>query len=277
MNRCAFLMSSCDKYEDLWDPFFECLDKIGKLGNIPVYLNTEHKKFIPSTKLSFDVITLNQKESHNISWSKRFIQILNNIPQDYVFLVLDDFFVCESIKLDCFKDIIDIMEKDKSIASFQLYGTRIRNKSPEDYDNSQQINFHLINENGWKTHFVPTIWRKSVLLKWLRPWESIWAFEGYGSERARRWKYPEKVYIVNNPPIYDYLWINDCSSVINGKWLDEPELFKFFNDNNIQIDFAERGKMTLQEYNDVTMKDIIKKYSLKQIIIKIFNRIRSYF
>ena len=25
MNRCAFLMSSCDVYEDLWEPFFECL------------------------------------------------------------------------------------------------------------------------------------------------------------------------------------------------------------------------------------------------------------
>lgn len=281
MNRCAFLMSSCDVYEDLWEPFFECLERFGyndeEEKELKVYLNTEHKQFVPKKALKFDVITLNQLCSSELSWSKRFIQALERIEDEYIFLVLDDFFVCENIDWRYFSQIIDIMEADSSIASFQLYGTRARNRNTRDYHETEELTYTLMERSGWKTHFVPTIWRKSILLKWLRPWESIWAFEGAGSARARHWNYPEKVMVVQSPPVYDYLWIKDCSAVINGKWLAEPELLNFFEDNKISVDWSKRGKMTHQEYLDITMTDVIKKYSFSEIIIKCFNRIRSWF
>ncbi len=276
-KRLAFLMSSCDSYEDLWEPFFECLDLCWKDIPYPVYLNTEFKQFTPKKELRFSVTTLNQRKTKKISWSKRFIDALNRIEEDYIFLVLDDFFVCDQVDGDKFEEILDIMDQDKSIASFQMYGTRRRNKAPENYVLAENMEYSLMERHGWKTHFVPTIWRKSVLLKWLRPWESIWGFEGYGSDRARRWNYKEKVFIVDNPPIYDYLWIKDCSACINGKWLAEPELLDFFEKNAIFVDWSKRGKMTYEEYQAVTMKDVIKKYTFGQIIVKAFNRFRSFF
>lgn len=57
----AFLMSSCDAYEDLWEPSFECLDKFVSNKGISVYLNTEHKVFVAKRPLSIQVTTLNQK------------------------------------------------------------------------------------------------------------------------------------------------------------------------------------------------------------------------
>ena len=276
-TRCAFLMSSCDTYEDLWDPFFECIDTYWKDINFPIYLNTEFKRYIPRNGLSFEINTLNQKNKKKLTWSRRFIDALERIPEEYIFLVLDDFFLCDNVDNKFFNEILDIMDNDPEIASFQFYGTRIRNANPKVYITKNKIQYDLIWENGWKTHFVPTIWRKSILLKWLRPWESIWAFEGYGSDRARRWKYKEKVYVVNNPPIYDYLWIKDCSAVINGKWLDEKELLDFFENNNIKIDFSKRGKMTYEEYHSKTMADVIKKYKPHDIVVKALNRFRSLF
>ena len=270
-------MSSCDVYEDLWNPFFECINSFWKGISYPVYLNTEHKEFFSSELLSFKVTTLNQLSSKKLSWSTRFSDALRRIPEEYIFLVLDDFFLCNSVNEEYFETILDIMDRDESVASFQFYGTRTRNAYPESYQKTDELQYELIWDNGWKTHFVPTIWRKSVLLKWLRPWESIWAFEGYGSDRARRWKYKEKVYVVKSPPIYDYLWIKDCSAVINGKWLDEPELMDFFRDNDIKIDFAKRGKMSHEEYLNKTMADVIKKYKPHEIVVKTFNRLRSLF
>jgi len=58
-----------------------------------VAINTEHKKYIPKTKLSFNVVTLSQNGNKNLSWSRRFIDALNKIPEEYIFLVLDDFFL----------------------------------------------------------------------------------------------------------------------------------------------------------------------------------------
>lgn len=270
-------MSSCDVYEDLWEPFFECLDIMWKDIDMPVYLNTEHKEFVPKKELSFAVTTLTQMSNKNLSWSKRFIQVLERIPEEYVFLVLDDFFACDQVDSNKINEIVSIMERDPTIASFQLYGTRIRNRNPEAYTCEDTLRYTPMGKKGWKTHFVPTVWKKSTLLKWLRPWETIWAFEACGSQRARRWNYPEKVYVVESSPVYDYLWIKDCSAVINGKWLAEKELLDFFKEHDIQVDWTKRGKMTHAEYQAITMKDVVKRYTPMQIVMKCINRVRSFF
>lgn len=82
---------------------------------------------------------------------------------------------------------------------------------------------------------------------------------------------------MKNPPIYDYLWIKDCSAVVNGKWIAEPELLDFFEENKIDVDWTKRGKMTLAEYQAIDMKTIVKRLTLKEFIIKSFNRVRSFF
>lgn len=274
MNRMAVLMSSCDAYEDLWYPFYTCFDRFWKDIPYSVYLNTEHKIYNDRDN-SFTVTTINQKSEKNLSWSKRFLDALDQIEEEYIFLILDDFFLCDSIDNQYFEQIMDEMDKDPEIASFQLYGTRIRNKHPEKYKASEQLIYRLVPESGWKTHFVPTVWRKSVLKKWLRPWESIWAFEECGSKRARIWHYPEKVYQVQMPPVYDYLWIKDCSAVVNGKWIKEPKLIDFFRSNNIMVNYDYRGMMTFEEYQAIDMSSVIKRYSWSQIIIKCINRFRS--
>ena len=276
MARLAVVMSSCDTYEDLWYPFFECFDRFWKDIPYKVYLNTEHKKYDDS-KNSFKVETLNlvKKTKKEVPWSKRFLQALDRIEEEYILLTLDDYFLCDTIDNKYLEEIMDVMDKEKDIASFQLNGTRIRNENPGNYQVKDQLEYNLIHKNGWRTHFIPTIWRKSVLKKWLRPWESIWGFEGYGSERTRKKKNIEKVYIVSHPIIYDYLWIKDCSAVVHGKWIDEPELTNFFKDNDIKVDYSKRGKMTVAEYVASDMKSVLKRYTFWQKIKKGFNYLRS--
>lgn len=275
-NRLSVLLSSCDGYSDLWDPFFSCVERFSKDGApYNFYLNTEHADYDYNGNIQLTV--LHQTSEKQISWSRRMLDALDRIPEPYVFLVLDDFFACDTIRWDKFEEILDRMDEDVNVASVQMYGTRVRNKSPENYEVSEDIQYRVMGREGWKTHFVPTIWRKDVLMKWLRPWETIWAFESCGSARARRWRYPEDVLVIDNPPIYDYLWIKDCSAVINGKWLGEPELLEFFEKNGIPIDYSKRGKMTYEEYQAITMKDVIKRYTLPQIVVKTFNRFRSLF
>ncbi len=278
-KKCAIIICSCDAYQDIWDPFFRLMDKYWQDIPYNVYLNTETVEFNKDYEhFSVKALTLKDKaKKEKITWSQRFIDVLNRISEEYVFLVLDDFFLCNKVDYRYFEEIMNIMDNDNEIASFQFYGTRIRNAKPENYVYDDKLKYDLIWKNGWRTHFVPTVWRKSVLLKWLRPWESIWGFELYGSDRARRWNYKEKVYVVQSPPIYDYLWIKDCSAIINGKWLGENELTDFFASNGIDIDYTTRGLMTYEEYQSKTMTDVIKKYKPHEIVVKVFNRIRSLF
>lgn len=273
-TRLSFLMSSCDSYEDLWRPFFECVQKFWPEIPYPIYLNTELKEFTGVG--SIKVNTLNQVKKGNMSWSARFRDVLLRIPTEYVFLVLDDFFLCDVVDNSFIERLLDEMDRDKSIPSIQLNGTRmILNGEPDLTDGEMKI--CNLWPKGWATHFVPTIWRKETLLSWLRPWESIWGFEGYGSDRARRKHLTETVKVVCSPAIYKYLWVKDCSAVVHSKWLDEPGVLDFFEKNGIAIDFNARKTISFEDYKKEGMSAQLRKYSIGEIIVKSFNRMRSYF
>lgn len=272
--NCAFLLSTCDSYEDTWEPFFKLLNKYWPDIPMRVYLNTESSKFESDGKLNFKVTSLNTSSS--IPWSQRLMEVLDKIDEEYVFMVLDDFFLKSPVDNSIFEKLISIMESDDSIASIQLKASRMIQEGKIE-KSSSELSIEEMNISGWKTHFVPTIWRKETLKKWLRKHESIWGFELYGSQRARLWKYKEKVLIANSPIIFDYLWVDGCSVIVNGKWLDSPEVDDFFASNQISVDLSKRGRISLDEYRSRTLKDTIKKLTAKQFVVKCFNRVKSIF
>lgn len=275
MDKLAFFMASCDSYDDLWHPFFECLDKFWPNIPYPVYLCTDHKTFGPRKPLHFNVKTLNQITKGRKSWSQLVIETLKQVPEEYILFTIDDYFMCNPVEERYIKDILEMMDADPNIASFQLSGTRWRNHLDA---KPNSLDYVPLWPKGWATHFMPTIWRKSVLLKWLRPWESAWGFEGHGSARYRRWHYKEKVMVVKWPEIYDYLeFNNDYSSVVHGKWLDVPELDEFFAKNGIEVDFSKRGRITFDEFIHETMWDHEKKFTVWQLFVKCINYVRSFF
>lgn len=270
-SRLSFLMSSCDAYEDLWNPFFECIDKFWPDCPYPKYLNTEHKQYD-----KYDVKTINQSQTRALPWSTRFRDALLSLTTDYVFLVLDDFFLCGDVDTRYFEEVLDLMDNDPSIPSVQFNGTRMALAGISD-EADGQLHIQNLWPKGWATHFVPTIWRKSVLLDWLRPWESIWGFEGYGSYRARKKHLTVSVRVVSSPAVYEYLWVRDCSAVVHGKWLDEPGVTDFFANNGIEIDYNVRPKISYEDYLNEDMKAVIKKLTPWQFVVKSFNSIRSRF
>lgn len=274
-SKLAVFMASCDNYDDLWHPFFECMDKFWPNIPYPVYLCTDHKTYEPRKPLHFKVQTLNQVSKGRKTWSQLVIETLKQVPAEYILFTIDDYFICNPVEGKYIKEIMAIMDTDPLIASFQLYGTRLRDSIKTKTD---ELEYVPLWPKGWATHFMPTIWRKTVLLKWLRPWESAWGFEGHGSARYRRWHYKEKVFVVRQPEIYDYLEFNkDYSAVVHGRWLDVPELDTFFEKNEIEVDFAQRGRIKFEEFQNETMWDHEKKFTLWQLFLKCINYVRSIF
>ena len=285
--NCAFLLSSCDSYEDTWDPFFQLLGQYWPDIPFRVYLNTETKQYHPSKPLPFEVITCNT--GTGLPWGRRMRRVLEMLPEPYVFHVLDDFFIQSPVRTEAVLKLLAMMEKDPSIASFQLiasraeqlglsyFGLQESDLSPVSFGSDASLSLALLKRSNWKTSFNPTLWRKSVFIKWLRPFESIWGFELYGSQRARIWNYPEKVYYVVAPMIYDYLWVKNCSVIINGKWLNEEPVDRFFAEHGIEIDYESRGRLTEAQYRSKNNISILKKYTLPQIIQRCFFRVCSFF
>ena len=205
------------------------------------------------------------------------LDALARINEEYIMILVEDFFLREKVQTELIEQLLDCMDNDRSICQIQLFGTRKNCDEERGNTLSNHMEIEQIGDDKAKVCFVPTIWRKEVLIRWLRPWETIWAFEGCGSARAKRWKYPEKVLRVYSPAVFNYLWEKGCYCVVNGRWMIHPLLTGLFERNGIDIDFQERGTITMEEWTSVDTKTILKRYTIPQIIVKVFNRFRSLF
>lgn len=279
-NKCAVLVTSCDAYQDIWDPFFKLMDTYWKDIPFNVYLNTEkiqyNKKFNHFSVKSINLLDKYRSNS-NVTWSQRMLDVLKRIEEEYVFVLVEDFFLRENVQTDLIETIIENMDQHPLIAQVQFFGTRWNCDLQQQNIACKRMEMEEIDDTKAKVVFVPTVWRKSALIKWLRPHESIWAFESCGAKRAKRWKYKEKVYRVYSPAIFNYLWEKDCYCVVNGKWMLHPLLLSLFKDNGIDVDFLERGTITVDEWKAVTIKTIIKRNGVLGTLKKFISRLRSIF
>lgn len=281
VSKCAFIYCSCDNYSDLWEPYFNLLNKFWSDISMRVILNTEHKVFQIPRDYSIKVETFNCYKK--CSWSQRLLDILNKIDEEYVFLVIDDLFIQSKVDNSQFNNMLNLLHDSNNLASIQLRGIRQqtyedkthRNESKDIIINNEKYKFRKISLT--KTETFPTIWKKEILIKWLRPWESIWGFEGYGIQRAKQGKLKEDVLRLEEPNIFNFLWVDECSPVINGKWFDSQKIDKFFELNGLNIDFDKRGRISYEEYltHYVSLLEHFKKYPINEGIKRAINYVRS--
>lgn len=278
-KKCAVIVCSCDAYEDIWDPFFLLMDKYWKDIPYKVYLNTEtinyNKKF---ENFSVESLTLpSEYKKEKTTWSQRMLSVLERIEEEYVFILIEDFFLRERVQTELFEKLINQMDSDPLMSQIQFFGTRLNCDNYRQNVISDKIEIEEIVSGKAKVVFVPTLWRKETLVKWMRPHESIWAFEACGSKRAYRWKYPEKVYRISSPAIFNYLWEKECYCVVNGKWMMHPLLTSLFKENDIEIDYNKRGTITMEEWGSVDMKTLIKRNGFWGTAKKVISRFKSFF
>ena len=275
-SRCAVLITSCDAYQDIWDPFFTLMDVYWKDCPYPVYLNTEYVNYDKQYK-SFHVKSLNCLSKRTMTWSERMKSVLERIDEEYVFVLVEDFFLRERVQTELIEHLIKMMDGDSNMCQVQFFGTRTNCDNGVQNTMKQIIDMEKIDRGKAKVVFVPTLWRKSTFMKWLRPHETIWAFEACASKRAYRWKYKEDVYRIYSPAIFNYLWEKGCYCVVNGKWMVHPLLTNLFEQNHISIDYSYRGTITMEEWRRVSMTTLFKRNGVIGSIKKIINRFRSIF
>ena len=83
-KNCAVIVSSCDAYSDLWNPFFNSFFRHWGDCSFPIYLLTESKEceieHIRTIKAGLDT-----------NWSDRLKFALSYVKTDRIILILEDF------------------------------------------------------------------------------------------------------------------------------------------------------------------------------------------
>ena len=212
----AVLVLSCDKYTDIWLAFFKCFRENFPSGNWPIYLGSNTIKCGES-----DVVTL--LSGNDSDWSTSFKKILQQIPEDKIFVILEDLFLASKVDAKQFTKLIDFMfEKN---ANYIRYWA---NPSPPDLPTDSP----LIGESAKGAPYRATVcgfWDKNYLLELLLEGESPWNFEIMGSYRT---SYSDGFYATNSS-LCDYK-----NLIEKGRWI--PASVDWANRNGISLPLEAR-------------------------------------
>jgi hypothetical protein len=222
-NKFAILVVSCDKYSDLWNPFFKSFLKFWPDCPFNIYLLSNYKYVnIPKVR-SLSI-------GDDISWSDNLYKGINSLKEDYIFLFLEDLFLVDFVETSKILNIFTwIMESNANYVRINPSAT----KADKKFNDLVGI---ISKGTIYRTSTVLSIWKKDILLNLLKANESAWDFEIYGSLRS---------------DIYDGFYatwrkyFSIINAIIKGKW--QRKAIRKLNSIGIEIDLDNREIMTFGE------------------------------
>lgn len=223
------IVSSCDKCSDLWQPFFWLVRKHWTDFNRKVYLCTDSKSF---TCEGFDIVCP-LRMSVGSTWSENLMALLKGMDDEYVLLMLEDFWLKEKVDEVQLHQCEEIMKNDPTVGFICL----VHQLDPSP-DNPASENYPNLIEYGRHTPYRVTtqtgLWRRDYLLSLLRKHESAWWFEIFGSKRSRRLDFHA---FVVKASVFSY---DDGGVLFRGCYVEE--YIKFFKDDkNVYINPKRRA------------------------------------
>lgn len=184
----AFVLSSCDKCCDLWDPFFMLVKRHWSDFDYRVYLCTDSKQF---SSEGFDVSCPLRMRAGS-TWSENLMALLEQLDEEYVLLMLDDFWLKADVDVNRLHRYEQMMQEDRDIGFICL----VHQLEPS-VENSISSDYPDLIEYGSQTPYRVTtqagLWRRDYLQSLLRRHESAWWFEMFGSKRSRKSYYSSYV------------------------------------------------------------------------------------
>lgn len=214
-NSFAVLILSCDKYADMWPGFFECFRKYFPAGDWPIYLGSN-----TITCQEQSVKTILSGADQN--WSSSYKNILEQIPEQKLFVILEDLYLASTVnKNDFFSIIKFLFDKD---ANHIRYWASPSPDLPTDNP--------LIGECLKGAPYRSTVcgfWDREYLMNLLIEGENPWNFEIMGSYRTA---YSNGLFSTKKP-ICKYK-----NMIEKGYWI--PNSVEWAKANNILINFDAR-------------------------------------
>ena len=215
----AIIVLSCDKYSDLWVPFFYCFHRYWPLCPFPVYLFANEKKF----ETDKGVTTVLSGPDRD--WSSSIKACLEQIHHEYVLVLFDDVFLREPVETTVLAPLLSWLDRNKP--AYLRFRPVPR---PDERINKEIGRYHEL--TLYRTA-VLAIWQRDVFLNILKPGESAWQLEIDGAQRSMR--YPDFYGCYRSI-------LNYVHGVEKGKWV--PAVVRWLDEIGAAVSAADRQVMT---------------------------------
>lgn len=235
-SELAILVVSCDKYSDLWPIFFELKRRKWPDCKYKIYLGTNN------LKTQIDGVK-NICIGDDVSWAENVKKMLFNICEEYVLMLLEDFFIDRRIESTNIDGAWTFMARNN------IDCLRLEPLPPPAKILDRKLQLGKLNPKA--PYFVstqPAIWKRDVLISLLREGYSAWDFEQKNSMiYANGCEYNfwgTKKYIFHHK-----------NGVERGKYYTST--IKLLKKEKIQFDIVKRGAI---KDNDIISKLKLCKY-----------------
>ncbi|MDR2656208.1 MAG: hypothetical protein LBB86_00100 [Oscillospiraceae bacterium] len=188
-GSCTVYISSCDRYSDLWRPFFILFEKYWPNRPYPVVLGAESKPldelFVKPVDDKLKALLQNVRCPRNcdprasIPWGLLTMNMLDNIDTEYVIFMLDDFFISRPVDQAMLTQCLDWMDADPAIGCFVVKPFPIADTMESPYPPFRMAVDGA--EQRVTTHAA--VWRKGVLRRSIRPLDNPWKWEAEAAWR----------------------------------------------------------------------------------------------
>jgi hypothetical protein len=168
----ALVVSSCDKYSDLWKPFFTLFFRYWPDCPFEVYLISNHSRYADPR-----VTTITTGDDHD--WSSSFRKAIRDIPARYLIVLLEDYLLFTDVNTDRIVEYAEYV-MTKNAAFLQLYSIILHSAPSDDHPEIGPRDKGSL----YRISTQPAIWDKQALDTLLQDGESIWEFETKGTVRS---------------------------------------------------------------------------------------------
>lgn len=225
MTNIPILIISCDKYADVWTPFFQIFNQRWSDCPFQIYIGSNHK-----VRDDAKVTTLAIGDDK--SWADSVRKMIDRLPGDYAILLLEDFLFTDTVDTARVRRLVDIAEQEQ-LGCLRLSPHPAPTKKLERYSELGEIEYGA----DYRVSTQGAIWRLSTLRKLLHPSFSAWQFEQMGSPLSDH--YPDKFWSVWEPAlVYRH-------GVERGKWMEQG--LDICRRAGVTVDLQARPKMGEQD------------------------------
>lgn len=250
MNRyiddITLVVSSCDKYEDAWYPYFELVKKYWPGHPEKICLISETKQYGTD---GLNIKNFNYGEE--LTWSERLYQTLDKVDTKYIIFSLEDFFLLDYVKGERIEECYRWMEENPDIAVCRLYSSDAKCLKPT----AQYKDFYIADSDmGYRLDTQVALWNRETLMSFIDLSENPWQFEEKGSERIKGtdkiflWHHTDDIFEYSDK-IWNYQYLSFCGyGIAWGHWLWKNK--SWFKENGIKnVTYYRLGELSERAVN----------------------------
>ena len=197
INDLAIVIVSCDRYSYIWKPWYYYFKK--NFGfDYPVYLLNETKRANLDS-----VIEIASKRTDVEQWVVKLKQGIAKIPEEYLFIMMDDFLILKDIS-DTFDRLYNVFLEIDALRIMQTEASVIKVVNSR-YSVDGKPVLRLTQDSDYQISFSPNFWKREFLADCLQTEGNPWHSEMTGSERIKNKGYNVLSYTIKDW-FYPAIW-----------------------------------------------------------------------